>query len=906
MATYSDRVQTLLRALTLEEKVSLLAGASTWATVPVERLGIPAIKVSDGPNGARGDVFGAGKTAAAFPAGISLAATWNPALVEQIGQALAEEAQTKGAVVLLGPTVNIHRSPLNGRNFECFSEDPYLAARLAVAYITGLQSRGVGASVKHFAGNNSEFERNTINSVIDERALREIYLPAFEAAVREADTWTVMAAYNKLNGTFCSENPELLTRILKEEWGWPGLVVSDWWATHSTAPAANAGLDLEMPGPTTWRGPKLVAAVRAGEVSEAIITDEAARVLHLIERAGAFEHPEIPAEQAINRPEHQALIRRAAAEGVVLLKNQDGLLPLDPAGLKRVAIIGPNAKTAQIMGGGSAHVNMHYAVTPYEGVTAQLGPGATVDYAIGTPNAKFTPLLEMSRVAPAAGQESGAFAVAYYNNPDLSGAPVVESTLPGAEPTWIGHVEPGVNPEAFSARISGVFTPEESGPFTFSLISSGLSRLYLDGAEVIDNWTAQTPGEAFFGSGSAEQTVERTLTAGQPVELLVEYSKQGAGMMAGVRIGGTPTPPADAIAQAVALAARSDVALVFVGSSGEWESEGFDRPSMDLEGEQAALIQAVAAANPRTVVVLQTGSPVAMPWLDAPAAVLQAWFSGQECGNAIADVLFGQVDASGRLPQTFPRRLQDNPAYLNYPGENGRVVYGEGIFVGYRYYDKKEIAPLFPFGFGLSYTSFAYANLRLRADQLTPDETLEVAVDVTNTGARAGQEVVQLYVRDPQSALIRPEKELKGFAKVALAPGETQTVRFPLDRRALAYYDDAPRRWVAEGGAFEVLVGHSAQDIRLTAPFHLTATARFDGPGREEVRLSLDSTVKDLLASETARAILDRHVPGFTSNPQISFAQSFTLTQVAGFDKQAFNEDVLRAIAADLAAGGQG
>ena len=902
MATYSERVQTLLRDMTLEEKVSLLAGASFWYTVPIERLGIPAIKVSDGPNGARGDVFGAGKTAAAFPAGISLASTWNTALVEEIGQALAEEARTKGAAVLLGPTVNILRSPLNGRNFETFAEDPYLAARLAVAYIRGLQRRGVGASVKHYAGNNSEFERNTINSEIGERALREIYLPAFEAAVKEADTWTVMAAYNKLNGTYCSEHPELLTRILKEEWGWDGLVVSDWFATHSTAPAANARLDLEMPGPTTWRGAKLVAAVQAGEVSEAIINDEAARVLHLIERAGAFENPAIPDEQSVDKPEHQALIRRAAAEGVVLLKNAHGLLPLDPQTVKSVAIIGPNAKTAQIMGGGSAHVNAHHAITPFEGVTAQLGPGVTVGYEIGTANAKYTPLIEMSRVTPGPGQEAGAFAVAFYNSLDLSGAPVLQTTLLGAEPNWMGAVGPGVDLQAFSARVSGFFTPDASGPYTFSLISSGRSRLRIDGQDAIDQWNEQTPGDAFFGAGSAEKTAERTLTAGQPVELVVEYSKQGAGVMAGMRIGVTPTVPADAIARAARLAAQSEVALVFVGSSGEWESEGFDRPSMDLEGEQAALIAAVAAANPRTVVVLQTGSPVAMPWIDAPSAVLQAWFCGQECGHAIADVLFGQVDATGRLSQTFPRRLQDNPAYLNYPGENGKVVYGEGIFVGYRYYDKKEIAPLFPFGFGLSYTSFAYANLRLSTDRLAPGATLDVSVDVTNTGTRAGQEVVQLYVRDPQAALVRPDKELKGFAKVAVQPGETQTVHLQLDRRSLAYYDDGPRRWVAEAGAFQVLVGRSAQDILLTAGFELTETVRFDGPGRVTARLTLDSTLKELLADEGARSILDRHIPGFSSNPQVSFAESFTLPQVAGFDRQTFTDERLRAIGADLAA----
>ena len=898
---YSERVQSLLGQMTLEEKVGLLAGASLWYTTPVERLGVPAIKVSDGPNGARGDVFGSGKSAACFPSGISLASTWNTELLGKIGQALAEETRSKGAAVLLGPTVNIHRSPLNGRNFECYSEDPHLASRMAVAYIEGLQSQGVSACVKHFAGNNSEFERNSISSEIGERALREIYLPAFEAATREAGSWTLMAAYNKLNGTFCSENPELLTRILKEEWGWDGLVMSDWFATHSTAEAADAGLDLEMPGPTQWRGEKLVAAVREGEVPEAIIDDEATRVLHLIERSGAFEHPDIPEEQSIDRPEHRAVIRRAGAEGIVLLKNEDGALPLNPAGLKRVAVIGPNARTARIMGGGSARVNAHYAVTPLEGLKGQLGPDVEVGYEVGCNNDRFITLLSMDRVAPAPGEPAGRFAIQYYNNLDLSGQPVWQSTLPGSELAWLGgDVGPGVNSQEFSARISGIFTPAETGSYTFGLVSAGLSRLFINGKETLDQWTAQTPGEAFFGSGSTEKTIEMELNAGQPVPLVVEYSKQGTGMISGLRLGVSPSVPRDSIRRAAKLAAESDVALVFVGSSGEWESEGFDRTSMDLVGEQAALIEAVAEANSRTVVILQTGSPVTMPWLDKPAAVLQAWFCGQECGNAVADVLFGQVDASGRLPQTFPVRLEDNPAYVNYPGENGKVVYGEGIFVGYRYYDKKKIAPLFPFGFGLSYTTFEYNNLRLSKSELGPGETLEVAVDVTNTGQRAGMEVVQVYVRDPQSSLMRPEKELKGFAKVELQPGETRTVRISLDRRALAYYDDSLRHWVAEAGEFEALVGRSADDILLVAPFQLTETARFDGPGHAALRLTLDTPIGELLSHATGREILDRHLPGFSRSARVGRPGRFTLKQMAVFDPTNFNEKVLRAIAADL------
>lgn len=904
MPQYSERVQRLVQQMTLEEKVSLLAGASFWYTVPVERLGIPAIKVSDGPNGARGDVFGAGLTAACFPAGISLASTWNTELVGQIGQALAEEARSKGASVLLGPTVNIHRSPLNGRNFECFSEDPYLSSRLAVAYISGLQSRGVGATTKHFAGNNSEYERNTISSDISERALREIYLPTFEAAAKEADSWAVMSAYNKVNGTFAGEHHELLTQTLKEEWGWDGLVMSDWFGTNSTAPAVNGGMDLEMPGPANWRGDKLMQTVRSGEVSETVINAAAARVLNLIERTGAFEHPEIPEEQSLDLPQHRAVIRRAAAEGVVLLKNRDAVLPLEPQSLGSIAVIGPNAKTAQIMGGGSAHVNAHYAITPWEGVVAVAGPGVRVGYAIGTANARYTPHVEMNTISctTAEGEQDGAFAAAYYGNPDLAGEALAHGLLLGAEPTWLGEVGPGIDRRAFSARITGRYTPEESGLHTFGLLSAGRSRLHVNGKELIDNWSEQTPGQAFFGGGSAEKSVELKLTSGEPVELLIEYSSRGASIMPGARLGIAPTVPADSIAQAARLAAESDVALVFVGTTGEWESEGFDRADMELPGEQVALIEAVAAANPRTVVVVQTGSPIPMDWLGSPAAVLQGWFCGQECGNAIADVLFGKVDASGRLPQTFPQRLEDNPTYINYPGDNGRVVYGEGIFVGYRYYDKKRVTPLFPFGYGLSYTSYDYSNLRLGATSPAAGESLDVAVDVTNTGARAGQEVVQLYVRDPIAKLVRPEKELKAFAKVDLQPGETKTVRFTLDRRALAYYDDAPRRWVAEAGEFQVLVGRSAGEIRLTASFTLAETSRFDGPGVKRVALSPESKLKDLIADDEARAIVARFVPGFDTVALASFTKSFTLRQWLNMEKGGLAEPEMAALAAELQA----
>ncbi len=830
------RLEALLRAMTLAEKVSLLAGATFWTTTPVERLGIPAIKVTDGPNGARGGggLVGGNLTSACFPVGIALAATWNPALIERVGQALGEEAQAKGAHVLLAPTVNIHRSPLNGRNFECYSEDPYLSARMAVAYITGVQRQNVGATVKHYVCNDSEFERNTISSEVDERALREIYLPPFKAAVQEAKAWAVMAAYNKVNGVYASENRTLLADILKDEWGFDGIVMSDWFGAKSTAAAANHGLDLEMPGPPVWRGQKLLEAVEAGEVSTVALDEAARRVLRLILRSGAFERPAQQPEQSVDRPEHRALIRTAAAEGIVLLKNVGNILPLDANTLNTIALIGPNAKTAQIMGG-SAQVNAHYLVTPYDGIAAHVGDRAQLGYEIGCTNHKMLPRLDAALVRPGKGDTEHGFTIAYYNSLDLSGEPVYQAATGSAEQMWFSDVAPGVRREAFSTRLTATFTPQESGTHHFSLASAGLSRFFVDGQEVIDNWTHQTRGDTYFGAGSTEAIAQVEMMAGQTYELRVDYSSQGVTMLTGFRLGHLPPLAEDALEQAAALAARSDVALLFVGLNGDWESEGRDRPDMELAGQQVMLIEQVAAANPNTVVVLQTGSPVTMPWLDKVAGIIQAWYPGQECGNAIADVLFGAVNPSGKLPQTFPQRLEDNPAYINYPGENGRVRYGEGLFVGYRYYEKKKVEPLFPFGFGLSYTTFAYANLRLSAEALAPDDRLTVSVDVINTGSRAGQEIVQLYVRDVRSRLSRPEKELKGFAKVALGPGETTTAVLTLDRESLAYWDDGQHAWVAEAGEFEVLLGSSSQDIRARAMFRLTETAVF---GEREISAS--------------------------------------------------------------------
>lgn len=809
----TDRIDELLGRMSIEEKVSMLAGSDIWHGTGVPRLGIPPIKMTDGPCGARGGRNEAGSTAACFPCGTALAATWNPELVERVGVALAEEARSKRAQVLLAPTVNIHRSPLAGRNFECYSEDPHLTARIAVGYIRGVQSRNVGACIKHFVCNDSEFERNTISSQVGERALREIYLAPFEVAVKEAKPWSVMAAYNRVNGTYASEHPRLLEDILRREWGFEGFVVSDWYGTRSTAEAVEAGLDLEMPGPPRHRGEKLLDAVKAGAVSEGSLDSAVRRLLDVTLRSGLLEHPEEAAEESIDRPEHRRLAREAAAEAIVLLKNESDVLPLDRKEIRTLAVIGPSADAAHVQGGGSAGVPPHYSVTPLEGIRSSCGAEIAVRYERGCTNHKVLPPVD-ARLVP-----SG-FEVEYFDNPDLSGDPALTKHSSRIDLIWEGRIEPKVDPEIHSVRFTGTFAPMENGAYTLALTSAGCSRLFIDGIELIDNWTQQTRGDSYFGAGTAEVKAQLEMREGEEREIRIEYCRSNP-FIAGIRVGALLPVPDDLIDRAAAVAEEADAAVVVVGLDDEWEGEGRDRVDMELPGRQAELIERVAAANRNTVVVLNAGSAVAMDWVDRVPAVLEVWYPGQELGNALADVLFGDVNPSGKLPTTFPKRIQDNPAYLNYPGENGEVLYGEGIFVGYRYYDRKQIEPRFAFGHGLSYTRFSYGELRLDRDRMGMDDELEVAVEITNSGERAGSEVVQLYLSDLECSLARPDQELRAFEKLALEAWETKTVRFTLARAALSFYDPAREGWVAEAGRFEVRVGSSSRDIRARARFVL-------------------------------------------------------------------------------------
>lgn len=812
-----QRVEDLLSKMTLKEKVSLLSGLDMWHTVPIERLGIPSLVMTDGPHGVRANEAGRiqGPTTA-FPTGVSMASSWNPELIERVGAALGEETRAMGCDILLGPCVNIIRTPLAGRNFETYSEDPYLAGRIGVAWVRGLQSRGVGASLKHYACNNQETERFRGSSELDERTLREIYLPAFETIVKEAHPWTVMCSYNRINGVYASQNRHLLTEILREEWGFEGVVISDWGANHTTIESVEAGLDIEMPGPAKYYGQLLVEAVRNWQVDEEVVDNAVRRILRMIIRSGRMDGAALP-EGSVNTPEHQSLARELAEESITLLKNERGILPLDTGRITSIAVIGPNAAESYIAGGGSSYVEPPYGVSPLEALRTRLGDAVKVGYAQGCDNRVELPPLKSEYLMPAQGEGQGLWGE-YFGNPDLAGEPAAQRLDRNIAFWWLRPPEP-VSLERFSVRWSGRVKAPGAGRYELQLVSSGFARLYLGGELVIEvapDIYARSDWPVSTGSAFVEFSADETR------DIVVEYSNPVSVDFPTLYLlcGYAPRPEEDdRMERAVELARNSDIAIIFGGMPTGYESEGRDRPHMNLPGRQDELIRAVAQANPNTVVVLNCGSPVSMPWLDEVPALLLAYYPGQEWGNALANILLGTVNPSGKLSFTIPKRYQDNPTFINYPG--GREVrYGEGIFVGYRYYDAKDIEPLFPFGFGLSYATFEYSDLRV-PETARIGEPVEVAVTVRNTGDRPGKEVVQLYVSDKVASLARPPKELKGFAKVALQPGESRTVHFTLEQRAFAFYDPKRRDWVVESGEFEILVGASSRDIRARAVLRL-------------------------------------------------------------------------------------
>ncbi|HXH56522.1 beta-glucosidase [Iamia sp.] len=825
----SPRVTEMVAALTLDEKAALSAGVDFWSTLAVPRVGLPRVRVTDGPNGARGPVTRGegGLRSVCVPCGTALGATWDVPLVERVGALLGTEARRKACRVLLAPTVNIHRSPLAGRNFECYSEDPLLSGTAAAAVIRGAQAQGVATTVKHFVANDAEFERTSMSSEVDERTLREIYLLPFELAVTEGGTLGVMTGYNRLNGIWCTEDAVLLGDVLRDEWGFEGFVVTDWYGVTTTEVSPRAGVDLEMPGPGRAYGPPLADAVRAGTVDEDHLDAMVTRLLNVFERVGALDDTGEEVPGSADEPADRELAAEAAAAGTVLLTN-DGTLPLDRSSLRRVAVIGPNANRAVIMGGGSSHVAPTHLTTPYAALVAHLGAEVEVVHEQGVDITRAAPVL----AAPVT--------VDYSAGSELGGAVVRSETWSATQ--FLSFGPPRDVPPEFTFRATATLDPTRSGTHLFTLAQAGRSRLLVDGKVVIDGVTEPPPaGRSFMGFGSKEVSGTLPLEAGRPVEVVVEYSSggtQGSGGIYAVKVGVRALLPDDAVERAVAAAAEADVAVLVVGTDDEWESEGFDRRSMELPGEQDDLIRRVAAANPRTVVVLNAGAPVTMDWVEEPAAVLQVWFGGQEMAPALARVLTGDTEPGGRLPTTIPLRLEHNPSYGNFPGDHDRIRYGEGVLVGHRWYDTRHLPVRFPFGHGLSYTSFSLGEPTLSASSFTAGSMLTVQVPVTNTGGRTGSEVVQLYVAPPaRTPVPRPTQELKAWAKVHLAPGETTTVNLALGDRAFAWWD------VGDDGRAAI---HDRLPLRPAdeAPPVRPRGWRVD-PGRYELRLGRSSAAAD-------------------------------------------------------------
>ena len=607
----------------------------------------------------------------------------------------------------MGPTINLHRHPLGGRHFECYSEDPILTGELASSYVKGVQSVGVSACLKHFIGNDTEFQRHFVSSNIDERTLREIYLLPFEMGVK-AGSMSVMSAYNQLNNVFCSSHKELLIDILKEEWNFPGYVVSDWGAALDTVGNANGGLDCEMPGPAKSWGDNLIKAVNEGKVDEEMVDDKVRRILRVAEFTGRLDNPEEQPERTNDLEEDHALIRRSGSEGMVLLKN-NSLLPLKVEKLKKLAVIGPNALKGQYLGGGSAALNPHYVVHPLEGISSAVGSNVDVSFAKGCHTHKFLPPIPSNLFKGKKG-----YKVEFYDGQEFEGSPIETKNLEGGKFWALGgfglDIVSTAKKPSLSVRFSGILKPEINGEYDFEIFSIGPSKLSIDNEELIDNWSSQEPGDAFFGMGSKAKRGQKILEAGNEYSIQIEYKWEGR--FPAVQIGMLAPDEHDLMEAAVSLAHESDAAILIVGTNSDWETEGNDRDSLQLPLRQNELIEKVCEANKNTVVILNTGSPCEMPWNDKAEAILQCWFPGQEFGNSLADIIFGDVNPSGKLPTTFPVKLEDTPAFKTYPGKDLQMDYEEGLYIGYRWYEKEKILPLYPFGHGLSYTSFDYSNFR--------------------------------------------------------------------------------------------------------------------------------------------------------------------------------------------------
>lgn len=804
-----NRIEDLLSRMSLEEKINMISGDVTrFDSRPNERLGIPALHMADGPVGVRSS-----EPSTAFPASVCMAATWNPDLMIRLGHALGRECKAKGKNVLLAPCVNIHRVPHGGRNFESFGEDPYLAAKIVANYIKGVQSEKVIATVKHYACNNQEFERNSIDAKVDERTLHEIYLPAFRAAVQDGGVWAVMSAYNRLNGHYCSSNTLLLTDILKNRWGFQGFVMSDWGAVHSIVPTLYAGLDLEMPTTQYFIIEDVKDAVERGRIKPSKIDDKVRRMLRAMFHMGFFDKIEIDSG-ACNTPEHHAIALQVAQEGIVLLKNQNDVLPVG-SDVQSIAVIGPNAAKLAYGGGGSSRVRPFRTISPLDALTSKAKKECAIRFESGTFfEDDFTTIPSEYLVPPEGYDKKRGLLGSYYTNPNIEGDPVMQQIDDKIDFEWNREGPEGLEEfDFFSITWEGKLLAPENGLYTIGIASDDGSRLYINGEQVIDTWIRRG------GSGFKYEYTTVELEKGKPVDIRIEYCEMWWNAAIRLIWQKLEQYPLD---RAVAAAKSSDMAILFLGSTLNDDSEGRDRTNLALPAEQEEMILAVAEVNPKTVVVLNCGAGILMDkWLDKVSSLVLAWFPGQEGGDAIADILLGSVNPSGKLVTTFFKNWEDCPAYGNYPGKDDVLHYAEGVFMGYRHFDAKGIDPYFPFGHGLSYTDFEYKNLLISKKKVKAGETVTVSLTLRNIGDRDGAEVVQLYLGDENASVPRPVKELKGFQKVFLKAGEEKTISLTVQPKDMKFFDINTHDWKAEPGKFNVYVGSSSRDIRLKGSFTL-------------------------------------------------------------------------------------
>lgn len=833
----TESLENILAQLTIEEKIHLTSGIDNWHTYPIPRLNLPKLRCTDGPNGVRGTKTFNGTSAACFPCGTGMASTFNKTLLYETGKLMAIEAKHKSAHIILGPTTNMLRGPLGGRGFESFGEDPYLSGIASCNIINGIQSENVAATIKHFVCNDLEHERKASDSILTERNLREIYLEPFRLAVKYSNPLCFMTSYTKVNGDRASQSKKLLEDILRKEWGWKGVIMSDWHGLYTSKTALENGLDLEMPGPTYYRSLKAVKhMVDSKELNIRHLDDRARNLLRLIKYGAASGIPENGPEDELNNTKSTSrLLRQIAAESIVLLKN-DNILPLHKH--EKIAVIGPNAKIAAFSGGGSAFLSPYYTTTPFDSIQAKLGYIPL--YSVGAYGFQVLPSLASQMINPVTGNVG--YNMKFYNEPigTLNRGKFDELNLSLFYIFLQDYQHSSIVDDLYYVDIEGDFTAESSGLYTFGCTVLGTALLFVDGKLVVDNKTHQRKGTSFFNSGSEEKTNDVYLEAGKTYRVRIEFGSRPTfsapdatvvdfGGGGGIYFGAAKKIDADKeIENAVVIAKSVDKVVLCIGLSHEWESEGSDRSDMDLPGRTNDLVRAILDANPKTVIVNQSGTPVEFPWLDKAKCLVQAWYGGNEGGNALADVLFGDINPSGRLSMTFPLTLQDNPTLLNFKTERGRVLYGEDIFMGYRYYEKVQKQVAFPFGFGLSYTDFEYTDGQVEVDE--ENDKLYVQVTIANIGDLDGAEVVQVYTSQKNPKTIHPIKELKGFAKVFIKAKKSSHVRLELSLKdSLSFFDEYFDKWNLENGKYDVMIAKSSDDVVITKEIEIVTSKLWTG-----------------------------------------------------------------------------